>query len=70
LADPLATKLQVIKITEREYKDIISLLHDHEVGDSDAPETINGAYLAQVCAEGWGVYKTFLVNLGEQSVSA
>ncbi len=64
LADLLATKLQVIEITEREYKDIISLLHDHEVSDSDAPETINGAYLAQVCADDWGIYKTFLVNLG------
>jgi len=64
LADLLATKLQVIEITEREYKDIISLLHDHEVSDSDTPETINGAYLAQVCADDWGIYKTFLVNLG------
>ncbi len=63
LADLLATKLQVVEITEREYKDIISLLHDHEVSDSEAPETINGAYLAQVCADEWGIYKTFLVNL-------
>jgi hypothetical protein len=43
LADLLATKLQVVEITEREYRDVIALMHDHDVGDSDAPETINGA---------------------------
>ncbi len=64
LTDLLATKLQVIEITEREYKDIISLLHDHEVSDSDAPEAINGAYLAQVCADDWGIYKTLTINIG------
>ena len=64
LADLLATKLQVVEITEREYRDIISLLHDHEISDSDAPETINGKYLAKLCAGDWGIYKTFSVNLG------
>ncbi len=64
LADLLATKLQVIKITDREYKDIIALLHDHELGETDAPEIINGKYLTQMCANNWGIYKTFTVNLG------
>jgi hypothetical protein len=63
LADLLATKLQVVEITEREYTDIISLIHDHEIGDSDALETINGRYLAKLCAEDWGIYKTFTINL-------
>lgn len=59
LSDLLATKLQVVQMTEREYKDIIALIHDHQVGDSDAPETINGRYIGQLCAENWGIYKTF-----------
>ena len=63
LADLLATKLQVVEITEREYRDTISLLHDHDVGDTDGQETINGRYLAQLCAEDWGIYKTFTINL-------
>jgi len=63
LADLLATKLQVVEITEREYRDIISLLNDHEISDSDAPEMINGKYLAKLCSEDWGIYKTFSVNL-------
>jgi hypothetical protein len=63
LVDLLATKLQVVEITEREYRDIISLIHDHEVSDSNDPEAINGTYYAQLCAGDWGVYKTFSINL-------
>jgi hypothetical protein len=59
LADLLATKLQVIQITEREYKDIIALMNDHELADRDQPETINIQYLASLCAENWGIYRTF-----------
>lgn len=67
LADLLATKLQVVEITEREYRDIISILSDHEISNSDAPETINGKYLAKLCSEDWGIYKTFSINLANIS---
>ncbi len=63
LADMLATKLQVVEITEREYRDIIALMYDHEIGDTDAPETINGSYIAKLCADDWGIYKTFTINI-------
>ncbi len=63
LADLLATKLQVVEMTEREYKDMIALLSDHDIGDTDAPEVINGKYLAQLCAEDWGIYKTLTTNI-------
>jgi len=63
LADLLATKLQVVEITEREYRDIIALMHDHEIGDTDGPEIVNGAYLARLCADDWGIYKTFTINI-------
>jgi len=49
---------------EREYRDIIALVHDHEIGDSDDAETINGLYLAQLCSEDWGIYKTLSTNIG------
>jgi len=63
LADLLATKLQVVEITDREYRDIVALVHDHEIGDNDAPETINGKYLVHLCSDQWGVYKTFITNI-------
>ena len=62
LADLLATKLQVVQITEKEYKDIIALILDHKIGDTDAPETINGTRLALLSSD-WGIYKTFNVNI-------
>jgi len=63
LADLLATKLQVVQITEKEYKDIIALILDHKIGDTDAPETINATHLAQLSRDDWGIYKTFNVNI-------
>ena len=70
LADLLFTKLQVVEITEREYRDVISLVHDHEVGDSDGPETINGQYLSKLCAEDWGIYKTLTINISNAAAVA
>ena len=69
LADLLATKLQVVEITEREYRDIIALIHDHEITDTETPDAINGQYLAKLCAEDWGIYKTFTINLGNISTA-
>lgn len=63
LADLLATKLQVVEITDREYRDIIALIHDHQLGDADAPETINATHLANLCGEDWGIWKTFSINI-------
>jgi hypothetical protein len=63
LGDLLATKLQVVEITEREYRDVMALVQDHEIGDRDDAETINGTYLANLCADDWGVYKTFSTNI-------
>jgi len=63
LADLLATKLQVVEITDREYKDIMALMHDHELADTDASETINVSYLADLCAGDWGIYKTFITTI-------
>jgi len=65
LADLLATKLQVVEMTEREYKDIVALMHDHEISDSDTSEMINGTYLAKLCADDWGIYKTFTINISD-----
>jgi hypothetical protein len=63
LADLLATKLQIIQTNEKDVRDIICIMMDYEVGDSDAQETINGEYLARLCSEDWGIYKTFTMKL-------
>jgi hypothetical protein len=63
LADMLATKLQIIEINEKDVKDVLSVFADYDIGGSDFG-MINGGYLSGICADDWGVYKTFTLNLG------
>ena len=68
MADLLATKLQIFKTNEKDFKDIIAMLLDHEVTDSDKLDAINGARLADLCANDWGIYKTFTIVLDKTMV--
>lgn len=63
LCDLLLTKLQVYEITEREYRDVISLFIDHDLSEKDEPEKINAKYIAKLCAQDWGLYRTISLNL-------
>jgi hypothetical protein len=53
LADLLATKLQIVQVNDKDFRDLTTLFLDHDVGSGDG-ETINGAYLAKICANDWG----------------
>ncbi|MDV3278667.1 MAG: hypothetical protein LYZ69_09440 [Nitrososphaerales archaeon] len=64
LADLLATKLQIVQINDKDFRDVVSLLMDHEVGKGDG-DMINGPYIAGLCSNDWGVYKTFTMNLSK-----
>jgi hypothetical protein len=63
LADLLATKLQIIQTNEKDFGDMICLLLDHEIGGTDLQDTVNAEYLARLCSEDWGIYKTFTIKL-------
>ncbi len=63
LADLLLTKLQVYEITEREYRDVIAMFTDHEIGASDGPNLINEKYIAKLCSDDWGLWRTITLNL-------
>jgi hypothetical protein len=65
LADLLATKLQVVKTNEKDIKDMVALLLDHDVASSDEPKKVNGARIAKLCGEDWGIYKTFTTVLAK-----
>ncbi|MDG7015999.1 MAG: hypothetical protein JRM82_01335 [Nitrososphaerota archaeon] len=69
LADLLATKLQIVQINDKDFRDIVSLLFDHELGTRDG-EVINGRYIADLCSNDWGVYKTFTMNLSKVPAAA
>jgi hypothetical protein len=64
LADLLATKLQIVQANDKDFRDLTALFLDHDVASTDG-ETINGAYLAKICGNDWGIYKTFTMNLSK-----
>ncbi len=68
LADLLATKLQIVQVNDKDFRDMTSLLLDHEIAAADG-EAINGRYLAGLCANDWGIYKTFTTNLSKLLVA-
>ena len=65
-ADLLLTKLQIIEINEKDLKDLTCVFLDHEIADKDG-ETINGGYIAKLCGNDWGVWKTLNMNLDKLS---
>lgn len=62
LAELLLTKLQVVEFTEKDMRDAVALLLDHEVGDHDR-ETINSDLIATLLARDWGLWRTTQLNL-------
>lgn len=62
LAELTLEKMQIVRITEKDLKDVSVLLLEHEVGDSDK-EVVNGAYIAKVLARDWGFHYTTMTNL-------
>jgi hypothetical protein len=61
LAELLLTKLQIVSMNEKDLRDIIAILHHHDIGDEDG-ETINAGRVAKLCAEDWGLWRTCKMN--------
>jgi len=64
LAEMLLEKLQIIQINEKDVKDVIILLREHEVGEVDN-ETVNSRYIARLLSDDWGFYYTATMNLNK-----
>ena len=62
LAELLLTKLQIIELNEKDVRDALALLHDHQVGEEDG-DSVNGAHIARLCSSDWGLWRTFTANL-------
>ncbi len=63
LEDLLMTKLQVVELNEKDVRDVICILKDHEVGDFSGGEIINIQHIADLCSHDWGLYTTTTENL-------
>ncbi len=62
-SDLLLSKMQIVKMTENDYKDILSLLHDVEIGEKDDERTLDSNYIAKLLSDDWGFYRTFSLNV-------
>jgi hypothetical protein len=69
LAELLLEKMQIVKINEKDIIDTIMLLLEHPIGDHDA-ETINAKWIAKLCANDWGLWRTTTMNLDKVRVLA
>lgn len=64
LPELLASKLQIVQLNEKDVKDMLALVNDHEISSNNSDrELIDAKYLALMCASDWGKYKTFTMNL-------
>jgi hypothetical protein len=62
IEDLLLSKLQIVEVSERDIKDTIAILADHPLGGGD-PERIDPEYIANLCSEEWGLYKTVTMSV-------
>jgi hypothetical protein len=61
LAELVLTKLQIVQLNEKDVRDAVALLVEHDITDDDAG--INGARVAELCADDWGLWRTITRNL-------
>lgn len=69
LAELLLSKLQIVKINEKDVVDIILLLLDHELADHDKG-AIDVDRVVRLCAADWGLWRTSTLNLDKVSALA
>ena len=62
LTELLLSKAQVVQLNRKDALDLASLLLYNETGNDD-DNRINLAYIAQLCSQDWGLYKTTSINL-------
>jgi hypothetical protein len=63
LADLLLEKMQIVRINEKDIKDVIVLVREHSVVDNESREGINSKYIAKLLSNDWGFYYTVTTNL-------
>jgi hypothetical protein len=62
LAELMLTKLQIIEVNEKDIRDTVLLFHGHPIADHD-DGAINGAQIAKLCADDWGLWRTITANV-------
>jgi len=68
LADLLLEKMQIVRINEKDIKDVILLLREQAVANTDS-DSINEKYVAKLLSKDWGFYYTVTENLKKVKLS-
>ncbi len=63
LSDVLLTKLQTAHIDEKDERDVVSVLSQAPLADSDERGAVNVAYIARLCAGDWGLWYDVLAGV-------
>ncbi|PSP82256.1 hypothetical protein BRC83_09925 [Halobacteriales archaeon QS_1_68_17] len=63
IEDLLLSKLQIVESSDRDVRDIVAMLNDHPVERGDDTDIIDPDYVAGLCADDWGLYKTVTMSL-------
>jgi len=63
LADLLLEKMQIVKISQKDFKDTAILLLEHDIASDDS--MINIDYIGKIMSSDWGFYHTFSTNLSK-----
>lgn len=69
LAELLLSKLQIVKLNQKDAIDASLVLLDHELGTGDA-DTIDLARITGLCAGNWGWWRTLTLNLAKVAMLA
>jgi hypothetical protein len=62
LAELALTKLQIVKLNQKDLTDLYRLFLTHDLGEADG-ETINMTRIVQLCSNDWGLEHTVTINL-------
>lgn len=64
LAYLVLQKMQIVKINEKDIKDTLAILLEHEVG-RDGKETVDADLISKILSDDWGFYYTVTTNLNK-----
>lgn len=62
LAELLLSKLQIVRLNDKDAVDVVLLLLDHELGRGD-DDIIDVGVVARACAGDWGLWRTLTGNV-------
>ncbi|MFB6183353.1 MAG: hypothetical protein ABEI96_02255 [Haloarculaceae archaeon] len=58
IEDLLMSKIQIVEASDRDVRDIVAMVNDHPVQARDDTEVIDPRYIADLCKDDWGLYRT------------